>query len=112
MLRRQLVAVAAFALISSGAAAQDTVKIGLILPMTGQQASTGKQIAAAVKLYITQHGIRWTGMPAWNKTLSEQQIWTVVTFLSRVEKLPPAATKVFELPTPAPGLATANPNAR
>lgn len=31
-------------------------KIGLILPMTGQQASTGRQIDAAVKLYIAQHG--------------------------------------------------------
>ncbi len=61
MLRRQLVAVAAFALISSGAAAQDTVKIGLILPMTGQQASTGKQIDAAVKLYMAQHGITVAG---------------------------------------------------
>ena len=30
-----------------GALAQDTVKIGLILPMTGQQTSTGKQIDAA-----------------------------------------------------------------
>ena len=35
---------------------QDTVKIGLILPMTGQQASTGKQIEAAVKLYMQQNG--------------------------------------------------------
>ena len=61
MLRRQLVAVAAFALISSGAAAQDTVKIGLILPMTGQQASTGKQIDAAVKLYMAQHGTTVAG---------------------------------------------------
>jgi branched-chain amino acid transport system substrate-binding protein len=56
MLRRQLAAAAALALVSSGAAAQDTVKIGLILPMTGQQASTGKQIDAAVKLYMAQHG--------------------------------------------------------
>ncbi len=56
MFRRQLAAIAALAFISSGAAAQDTVKIGLILPMTGQQASTGKQIDAAVKLYIAQHG--------------------------------------------------------
>ena len=56
MLRREILAVAALALISSGAAAQDTVKVGLILPMTGQQASTGKQIDAAVKLYMQQHG--------------------------------------------------------
>jgi branched-chain amino acid transport system substrate-binding protein len=36
--------------------AQETIKIGLILPMTGQQASTGRQIDAAVKLYMAQHG--------------------------------------------------------
>jgi branched-chain amino acid transport system substrate-binding protein len=56
MLRREIAAIAALALFSSAAAAQDTVKIGLILPMTGQQASTGKQIDAAVKLYMAQNG--------------------------------------------------------
>jgi mono/diheme cytochrome c family protein len=57
--------------------------------------------------YIIQHGIRWTGMPAWSKTLSETQIWQVVTLLANVEKLPPAAQKVFgpqpaSTPPPAP----------
>src|SRR5206468_10793509 len=56
MFRRQFAVVTVLALLSSSAAAQDTVKIGLILPMTGQQASTGKQIDAAVKLYMAQHG--------------------------------------------------------
>jgi branched-chain amino acid transport system substrate-binding protein len=41
---------------ASGAFAQDTVKIGFILPMTGPQQSTGKQEAAAIKLYMAQHG--------------------------------------------------------
>ncbi len=50
--------------------------------------------------YIIQHGIRWTGMPAWNKTLSDEQIWQVVTFLGNIEKMPPAAQKVFG-PEPA-----------
>src|SRR5947208_6352096 len=36
--------------------AQETVKIGLILPMTGGQASTGKQIDNAVKPHIQQTG--------------------------------------------------------
>jgi len=31
-------------------------KIGFILPMTGQSASTGKQIDAAIKLYLAQNG--------------------------------------------------------
>src|SRR5512136_2230290 len=39
-----------------GALAQDTVKIGLIVSMTGQQASTGKEIKAAVDLYMKEHG--------------------------------------------------------
>jgi branched-chain amino acid transport system substrate-binding protein len=34
------------------AANADPLKIGLILPMTGQQSSTGRQIDAAVKLYM------------------------------------------------------------
>jgi mono/diheme cytochrome c family protein len=47
--------------------------------------------------YIIQHGIRWTGMPAWKNTLNETQTWQLVTFLSNVEKLPPAARKELEL---------------
>jgi branched-chain amino acid transport system substrate-binding protein len=47
-------AVAALAL--APAQAQESVKIGLILPMTGGQASTGKQIDNAVKLYMQQKG--------------------------------------------------------
>src|SRR5262249_38708930 len=43
------------------AGAQDAVRIGLILPMTGPQTSTGKQIDAAVKLYMQQHGATVAG---------------------------------------------------
>lgn len=57
--------------------------------------------------FITQHGTRWTAMPAWNKTLNQTQIWTVVTFLSHIEKLPPAAMKVLAPLALAPGAATA-----
>lgn len=54
-----MMAAAGAALLAAGmssAQAQDTVKIGLILPMTGGQSSTGKQIDNAVKLYMKQHG--------------------------------------------------------
>jgi len=59
-----IAAVSAFtlaALATAPALAQDTFKIGLILPMTGPQASTGKQIDAAVKLYMQQHGTTVAG---------------------------------------------------
>ena len=54
-------AAAAMALVTGLAAlpasAQDNVfKIGLILPMTGQQATTGRQIEAAARLYMAQNG--------------------------------------------------------
>src|SRR5438270_5115535 len=51
-----LAAGVAGALARRPARADDAVKIGLILPMTGGQASTGKQIDNAVKLYMQQHG--------------------------------------------------------
>ena len=41
--------------------AQDSFKIGLILPMTGPFASTGKQIEAAARLYMTQNGTTIAG---------------------------------------------------
>jgi branched-chain amino acid transport system substrate-binding protein len=50
-------ALAVMALSSGAVLAQDnTFKIGLILPMTGQQASTGRQIEAAAKLFMAQNG--------------------------------------------------------
>ncbi|MBL8384397.1 MAG: ABC transporter substrate-binding protein [Burkholderiales bacterium] len=51
-----LIVAAGLGIASGAAGAQGTVKIGLILPMTGQQASTGKQISAAARLYMQQKG--------------------------------------------------------
>lgn len=56
------VALAAAVLATPLAQAQsDTVKIGVILPMTGQSASTGKQIDAAIKLWVAQNGSKAGG---------------------------------------------------
>ena len=49
-------AAAISALAFTPARAEDAFKIGLIVPMTGGQASTGKQIDNAIKLYMKQHG--------------------------------------------------------
>ena len=50
------VAVVAAAAGSSVLAQDNVFKIGLILPMTGQQATTGRQIEAAAKLYMQLNG--------------------------------------------------------
>lgn len=46
--------------------------------------------------YIIQHGIRLSGMPAWKQSLSEEQMWQVTTFLSHMDKLPPAVSNQWK----------------
>ena len=40
--------------------------------------------------YCIRTGVRYTGMPSWEKTLSEQDMWKITTLLSHLDKLPPA----------------------
>jgi branched-chain amino acid transport system substrate-binding protein len=49
-------AIAAAALGAGRAAAQDTIKIGMVMQMTGPNAAGGREISAAAKLYMAQHG--------------------------------------------------------
>jgi branched-chain amino acid transport system substrate-binding protein len=48
---------------TAGAVAQEAIRIGLILPMTGPFASTGRQIEAATRLYVEQNGAEINGRP-------------------------------------------------
>lgn len=49
--------------------------------------------------YVVRTGIRYTGMPSWEKVLSEQDMWKVTAFLTRVEKLPPAVQDYWKKST-------------
>src|SRR5690349_13013844 len=49
-------ATAASALMPFTARAADPIKVGLILPLTGPFASTGRQVEAAVRLYLARNG--------------------------------------------------------
>ncbi|HEV7500324.1 MAG TPA: cytochrome c [Vicinamibacteria bacterium] len=49
----------------------------------------------------TANGIRLTGMPAFDKSLTETQIWQVSLLLANADKLPASATAVLAAP-PAP----------
>src|SRR5215467_12327653 len=51
-----LTAIAALALASANAVAEETVKVGLILPMTGPFTTTGKQVEAGARFYMQQNG--------------------------------------------------------
>ena len=46
--------------------------------------------------YTIRTGVRYTGMPAWDKTLSTDDMWKVTMFLSHIEKLPPAVQEFWK----------------
>jgi mono/diheme cytochrome c family protein len=48
-------------------------------------ADRAKVRTPAELFWVTKHGIRMTGMPAWGPTHSDKQLWELVAF---VEKLP------------------------
>ena len=39
--------------------------------------------------WLTKHGIKMSGMPAWEYRLSEEELWSVVAFLARLPDLTP-----------------------
>jgi branched-chain amino acid transport system substrate-binding protein len=54
-------AAASIALAAAGAPAEETIKVGLILPMTGAFTTTGKQVEAGARFYMQQHGATIAG---------------------------------------------------
>jgi len=46
--------------------------------------------------YAIRTGVRYTGMPAWEKTLTDEEIWKTTAFLANVEKLPPPAREFWK----------------
>jgi len=46
--------------------------------------------------YVIHNGVRYTGMAAWDKTLSDPDMWKVTAFLSRINKLPPAVQEFWK----------------
>jgi mono/diheme cytochrome c family protein len=39
--------------------------------------------------YTIRTGVRYTGMPAWDKSLTEPDMWKITMLLSHLDKLPP-----------------------
>jgi thiosulfate dehydrogenase len=43
-----------------------------------------------------KHGIRLTGMPSFEDSLSDQEIWTLALFLKHMDKLPPSVQQAWQ----------------
>jgi thiosulfate dehydrogenase len=67
-----------------------TKLVGVTKPDTTQPEMRG------FSYWKIKHGIRWTGMPSWKATLTDQQIWSLALFLRHMDKLPPAAEQAWQ----------------
>jgi branched-chain amino acid transport system substrate-binding protein len=61
VIEKVCVTIAFVMMTGTASVAQELIKIGLLLPMTGPFTSTGKQIYAAVRLYMQEHGATVAG---------------------------------------------------
>ena len=48
--------------------------------------------------WVVKNGIRYSGMGAWGDLVSDREIWQVVSFLSRLDRLPPAVAAEWTAP--------------
>ena len=56
-----------------------------------------------VTFWKTKHGIRLTGMPGFQKSLSDLQIWQVSLLLADADKISPAVKQTILATSPPPG---------
>jgi mono/diheme cytochrome c family protein len=81
---------------AKGTASASPVAKGLY-PQPPQLATDGvEEEPEGFSFWKIKHGIRWTGMPSWESTLSDEQIWTLALFLNHMDKLPPAAEQAWQ----------------
>lgn len=50
--------------------------------------------------WVTKHGIKMTGMPAFGVSYSDEEIWALVAFLQRMPKLSPEEYEAVAKPSP------------
>ena len=81
---------------AKGEASASPVAKGLNPPPPQLAADGVEDDPEGVSFWKIKHGIRWTGMPAWQSALSDQQIWTLALFLKHMDKLPPAADQAWQ----------------
>src|SRR5262245_2488320 len=53
--------------------------------------------------WVTKHGVRMTGMPAWNGVMSDDELWKIVAFIKHSDKLPPETQVAWQNLAATPG---------
>src|SRR5213592_4219001 len=53
--------------------------------------------------WVTKHGVRMTGMPAWDGIMSDDEIWKVIAFVKHSNALPPETAAAWQQLASEPG---------
>jgi mono/diheme cytochrome c family protein len=53
--------------------------------------------------WVTKHGVRMTGMPTWDGILSDDEMWTIIAFIKKSDKLPPDVQSYWQRVAATPG---------
>jgi mono/diheme cytochrome c family protein len=79
-------------------------------PLPGPLVDARKRWQPRELYWLTAHGIKMSGMPAWQFHLSEEELWSLVAFMQRLPDLtPPAYAKATELAPQGQGAAPGIP---
>ena len=91
LVRRGLVLYNAHCLQCHGAPGQapQTYALGLT-PVPANLAHVAREWRPEELFWIVKHGIKMSGMPAWEFRLTENEIWEVVAFVRKLPALSPA----------------------
>jgi mono/diheme cytochrome c family protein len=66
----------------------DPFSLGMT-PAPANLAATGREWRANELFWVVKHGIKMTGMPAWEYRLTDREIWDVVAFMKHMPTLSP-----------------------
>ncbi|MDM0108872.1 c-type cytochrome [Variovorax sp. J22R24] len=81
-------------------------------PLPGPLVDAQHHWRARELYWVTKHGIRMSGMPAWEFRLPEEDLWAVVAFLQKLPELTPAQyAALTSTRSPAAGEGAAAPRA-
>ena len=67
-------------------------------PRVPQFADNPPHLSAPQMFVAVKHGIRYSGMGAWDGMMSDEEIWKVATFLEHIGSLPPEVEANWKAP--------------
>ena len=72
-------------------------------PPTPQLISSMPDADDAWLFWVTKHGVRMTGMPAWDGILSDDEMWKIIAFIKHSDQLPPEVQAAWQRMAATPG---------